>query len=209
MPHNLAMVGEVFLAFLAIGVAYLLGSIPSAYIVGRWLKGLDIREAGDGRLGAAAIYRRVGIAGSIIVAIMDVGKGVAAVLIAQRLGLPLPVVLLAGLAVVVGHNWSIFLQFKGGKGALATCGVLASLMLWQLLVAIAVGSIAFIIIRKTGKSTGVLLCFLALLNLFTGSLILLVIMPILISVPMVLKHISMPKEDVAVMASVKSRGEEG
>lgn len=200
------MVGDVFLALLVIAIAYLLGSIPSAYIVGRWLRGLDIREAGDGRLGAAATYRRVGIAGSIIVGIIDVGKGVAAVLIAQRLGLPLPVVLLAGLAVVVGHNWSIFLQFKGGKGALATCGVLASLMLWQLLAAIAVGSIALIITRKTGKSTGVLLCFLALLNLFTGSLILLVIMPILISVPMVLKHISMPKADAAVVANIESTG---
>lgn len=200
------MVGEITLALLAIAIAYLLGSIPSAYIVGRWLKGLDIREAGDGRLGAAATYRRVGIAGSIIVGIIDVGKGVAAVLIAQRLGLPLPVVLMAGLAVVVGHNWSIFLQFKGGKGALATCGVLASLMLWQLLAAIAVGSIALIITRKTGKSTGVLFCFLALLNLFTGSLILLVIMPILISVPMVLKHISMPKTDAAVVANIESTG---
>lgn len=203
------MVGEIALAFLVIGVAYLLGSIPSAYIIGRWLKGLDIREAGDGRLGAAVIYRRVGLVGGLIVAIMDVGKGVAAVLLVQRLGLPLPAVLLAGLAVVVGHNWSIFLHFKGGKGALTTYGVLVSLMFWQFFAALAVGSIAFIITRKTGMSTGVLFCFLALLNLFTGSLILLVITPILFSVPMVLKHISMPKEDAAVMADVESQAEEG
>jgi len=203
------MVGDVFLALLVIGVAYLLGSIPSAYIVGRWLKGVDIREVGDGRLGATAAYRRVGLVGGLIVALIDVSKGVASVLLAQRLGLPLPVVLLAGLAVVVGHNWSIFLHFKGGKGALTTYGVLVSLMFWQFFAALAVGSMAFIITRKTGMSTGVLFCFLAFLNLFTGSLILLVITPILISVPMVLKHISMPKEDAAVMADVESQAEEG
>lgn len=198
------MVGEIALAFLVIGVAYLLGSIPFAYLIGRWLKGIDVREAGDGRLGATAVYRRVGFLGGLIVALMDVAKGVAVVLIAKMLGLPLAVVIIAGLAVVVGHNWSIFLQFKGGKGAFTTYAVLVSLMFWQFFAALAVGSIAFIITKKTGFSTGVLFCFLALLNLFTGSLILLVITPILIAVPMVLKHISMPKEDAAVMADVES-----
>ena len=201
------MVGEIFLALLVIGVAYLLGSIPFAYLIGRWLKGIDLREAGDGRLGATFAYRRVGFVGGLIVALMDVGKGVAVVLIAKMLGLPLAVVIIAGLAVVVGHNWSIFLQFKGGKGAFTTYAVLVSLMFWQFFAALAVGSIAFFITRKTGMSTGVLFCFLALLNLFTGSLILLVITPILIAVPMVLKHISMPKEDVAVMAGVESQKE--
>ena len=203
------MVGEIFLVLLAIGVAYLLGSIPSAYLIGSWLKGIDIREAGDGRLGATTAYRRVGFLGGLIVALIDVVKGVVVVLIAQRLGLPLAVVIIAGLAVVVGHNWSIFLHFKGGKGALTTYGVLVSLMFWQFSAALAIGSIAFIITKKTGLSTGVLFCFLALLNLFTGSLIVLVITPILIAVPMVLKHISMPKEDVAVMAGVEHQSEEG
>jgi len=203
------MVGEIFLALLAVGVAYLLGSIPSAYLIGRWLKGLDLREAGDGRMGAALTYRRVGLTGSIIVAIMDVGKGLAAVLIAKMLGLPLAVVVVAGLAVVVGHNWSLFLQFKGGKGALATYGVLLALMFWQLLAAMAVAGIVLLITNnKTGFSTAVMLCFLALLNLFTGSDIVLVITPILISVPMVLKHIYMPKTDMAVVAGIKSQREE-
>jgi glycerol-3-phosphate acyltransferase PlsY len=203
------MVGEIFLALLAVGVAYLLGSIPSAYLIGRWLKGLDIREAGDGRLGAAMTYRRVGLTGSIIVAIIDVGKGAAAVLIAKALGLPLAVVIVAGLAVVVGHNWSLFLRFKGGKGALVTFGVLVTLMFWQLIAAMAIAGIALIFTNnKTGFSTGVVFCFLALLNLFTGSPIELVIVPILLAVPMVLKHLYMPKEEVAVVAGVESQREE-
>jgi len=187
------MVSDIILVLLVIAIAYLLGSIPSAYIVSRLMKGVDIREAGDGRLGAAATYRRVGLAGGIIVGLMDLGKGAAAVLLAQELGLPLPVVLLAGLAVVVGHNWSIFLHFKGGKGALTTYGVLISLMFWEFLIALALGGVFYLITHKTGMSTGILFGFLSLINWITGSLILLIILPVFISLPMVLKHISMPK----------------
>jgi glycerol-3-phosphate acyltransferase PlsY len=191
------MVNEIALASLVIVTAYLLGSIPSAYLVGRLLKGLDIREAGDGRLGATATYRRVGLTGAIIVGLMDLAKGAAAVLLAQGLGLPLFVVLLAGVAVVVGHNWSVFLRFKGGKGALTIYGVLASLMFWQLLIALALGGIFYLITHKTGMSTGILLGFLSLINLITGSLILLIMLPLFISLPMVLKHITMPKTKTA------------
>jgi glycerol-3-phosphate acyltransferase PlsY len=204
------MIGEILLALPAVAAAYLLGSIPSAYLIGRWLKGLDLRKAGDGRLGAALTRRRVGLGGSIIVAIMDVGKGVAAVYLAKALGLPLGVVAVAGLAAVVGHNWSLFLRFKGGKGALVTFGVLASLMFWPLLAAMAISGIALIFTNgKTGFASGVAFFSLALLNLFTGSAMVLVITPILLAVPMVLKHISMPKEDVAVMAGVEHQSEEG
>jgi glycerol-3-phosphate acyltransferase PlsY len=205
------MVGEVFLALLAISVAYLLGSIPSAYLIGRWFKGIDLREDGDGRMGTALTRRRVGLFGSIIVAFMDFGKGVAAVMLVKTLGLPIGVVVAAGLAVVVGHNWSLFLQFKGGKGAMTTYGVLASLMFWQLIAAMAVAGIALLVTNnKTGFSTGVMFGFLALFNLFIGSAMVLVITPILLAVPMVLKHISMPKADATVVAEVESqRSEEG
>jgi glycerol-3-phosphate acyltransferase PlsY len=203
------MVVEILLILLAVGVAYLLGSIPSAYLIGRWLKGLDLREDGDGRMGAALTRRRVGLGASIIVSFMDFGKGVAAVLLAKALGLPLPVVIAAGLAVVVGHNWSLFIQFKGGKGAMTTYGVLASLMLWPLLTAMAISGIALIFTNnRTGFSTGVLFGFLALFNLFTGSAILLVITPLLLSVPMILKNLTMSRAEVAVMADVK-RQEQG
>ncbi len=202
------MFSDIALALLVIAIAYLLGSIPSAYIVGRLLKGLDIREVGDGRLGAAATYRRVGLAGGIIVGLTDLAKGAAAVLLAQFLELPLPIVLLAGLAVVVGHNWSIFLHFKGGKGALTIYGVLASLMFWQLLIALALGGIFYLITHKTGMSTGILLGFLSLINLITGSLILFIILPIFIPLPMVLKHIFTPKVSAAAVATIENQGNE-
>jgi glycerol-3-phosphate acyltransferase PlsY len=187
------MAGDIALVLLVIAIAYLLGSIPSAYIVGRLLKGLDIREVGDGHIGMAATFRRVGLVGAIIVGIMDVGKGAVAVLLAQKLGLPLLIVLLAGLTVVGGHNWSIFLRFKGGKGALTTYGVLVSLMFWQFLIALALAAVLYFITHKSGMSTGILFGFLSLISWLAGSLILLSILPLLMSVPMVLKHIFMPK----------------
>jgi glycerol-3-phosphate acyltransferase PlsY len=202
------MVGQIVLIVLAIGIAYLLGSIPSAYLVGRWLKGIDMREVGDGRMGMAETYRRVGVAGASIVFFMDVGKGLAAMMLAKLLGLPLGVLIFVGLAAVVGHNWSIFMQFKGGKGALTTYGVLASVMFWQLWVGLAVGGIALLIIHKTGFSTGILFCAMAVLNLIIGSAILLVIFPLVISLPMFVKHISMPKPDTAAAGVEGHSGED-
>jgi glycerol-3-phosphate acyltransferase PlsY len=203
------MVGDIILVLLVLAIAYLLGSIPSAYIVGRLVKGIDIREIGDGRIGAAAAFRRVGFAGGLTVAFMDLAKGAAAVLLAQGLGLPLPVVLLAGLTVVVGHNWSIFLHFAGGKGALAIYGVLASLMLWQFLIALALGGVLYFIAHKAGLSTAFVLGSLFFINLFTGSLIWLAIFPVFISAPMVLKHIFMPKAGVATTASIENLENKG
>ena len=200
------MVGDIALVLLVLAIAYLLGSIPSAYIVGRLMKGLDIREVGDGRMGAAAAYRRVGLVGFLTVTFMDLSKGAAAVLLAQGLELPLPVVLLTALAVVAGHNWSIFLHFTGGKGALTIYGVLASLMFWQFLIALALGGVSYFIAHRAGLSTAFVLGSLSLINLLTGSLILLVILPVLISAPMVLKHISMPKAGAAAKAAIESPG---
>ncbi len=200
------MAGDAALIVLVIAIAYLLGSIPSAYIVGRLMKGLDIREVGDGRLGAAAVYRRVGFAGGLIVGFMDLTKGAMAVLLAQNLGLPLPAVLIVGITVVAGHNWSIFLHFKGGKGALATYGVLASLLFWQLLVALALGAVVYFCTHKSGLTTGVLLGFLSFLSWLTGSEVLLTILPILIALPMVLKHIFMPKAEAVVVAPIQKLG---
>lgn len=200
------MASDIILVLLVISIAYLLGSIPSAYIVGQLLKGLDIREVGDGRMGAAAALRRVGLAGGLIVGLMDLTKGAMAVLLAQELGLPLFIVFLAGLTVVVGHNWSIFLHFKGGKGALTIYGVLASLMFWEFFIALAIGGLSYLITHKTGMSTGILFGSLSLINLLTGGLILLTILPLLISLPMILKHISMPKAGAAAVANIESTG---
>jgi len=124
---------------IAVFIAYLLGSIPSAYIVTRIKTGKDIRKLGGGNAGARNVFHEVGLWAAVVVGIVDVGKGAGAVAIAQLLvGDAKFFVMAAGLAVVAGHIWSVFLKFTGGNGIATTIGVLAVLMPLELLIALAV-----------------------------------------------------------------------
>jgi glycerol-3-phosphate acyltransferase PlsY len=132
-------VNEVITGIVAIIIAYLLGSINSAYIVTRLVNGKDIRQLGGGNAGGRNVFREVGFAAAVPVAIFDIGKGVASAFIAYRLlEVPLyeihPFILLAGIAAIAGHIWSIYLKFTGGNGLSTTIGVLAMIMPWALLV---------------------------------------------------------------------------
>ena len=114
---------------LGIILSYLLGSIPTAYIAGRLYKKIDIREHGSGNVGATNVFRVLGKEAGIIVLVIDILKGLLAVsVLANILGLTevWQRVVLA-LAAVSGHNWTIFLQFKGGKGMATSLGVLIGL----------------------------------------------------------------------------------
>lgn len=176
------------ITLLIIPIAYLLGSIPSAYIVGRLLKGIDIRDVGDGRIGTSYSFRRLGFTGGMTVAFMDFGKGVTAVLLAQSLTDELAIVLLASLVVVVGHNWSVFLHFQGGKGAATTYGVLASLIFWQLLIGLVTAGIVYFFTHKAGLATGIMFGTLPLVLWIYGASISVVTFPAFLSLPMLLKH---------------------
>jgi len=118
------IVKEIF----AIIIGYLLGSIPSAYIVTHLATGKDIRQMGGGNVGGQNVHREVGAWPALAVGIVDLSKGAAAVAIAHwLLNLPLVFVLLTGLAAVIGHNWMVWLKFSGGKGMGATIGALSVL----------------------------------------------------------------------------------
>jgi glycerol-3-phosphate acyltransferase PlsY len=110
-------------------LAYLIGSIPVAYIFGRLLKNIDIREYGSGNMGATNAFRVLGKGPGSVVLILDIIKGIIPVtLLANAFGLrdPWSLVIIA-VAAVVGHNWTVFLGFKGGKGMATSLGVLIGL----------------------------------------------------------------------------------
>jgi glycerol-3-phosphate acyltransferase PlsY len=114
---------------IAVVLGYLLGSIPTAYIVTRLAKGEDVRRLGGGNVGGLNVYREVGLLPAVVVAVVDLGKGAAAVAIAYwLLDLSVPFVLAAALAAVVGHNWMVWLKFSGGKGMGAAIGGLFVLL---------------------------------------------------------------------------------
>ena len=116
------------MSWLVIIIGYILGSIPTAYIAGRLLKGEDIRRMGDENSGAANVYRELGGRAGITVGVIDATKGFLAVLIAQVSGVSQGIVLITGVAAVVGHNWPAFLGFRGGRGESTTIGVLLFLI---------------------------------------------------------------------------------
>ena len=120
--------------------AYLLGSIPTSYLVGR-LKGIDLRRHGSGNLGGTNVYRVMGAAAAVPVVVVDVGKGfVPAYFFPAWDGTSVPgLALLYGVGAIAGHVWSVWMKFRGGKGvatgggviiALAPTAALISLLVW-------------------------------------------------------------------------------
>jgi glycerol-3-phosphate acyltransferase PlsY len=114
------------MAFIIAG-AYLIGSVPFALILARRWGGADLRRLGSGNLGAANVLRTAGVRAGVVVALLDVAKGVASVLLAQRLAGGGAAPAAAGLAAVIGHVYPIWLGFRGGKGVATAAGVFAML----------------------------------------------------------------------------------
>ena len=131
---------DIILAFvLSIVVSYLLGCIPSAYLIGRAMKGVDIRQVGSKNMGAMNTLYVVGFWPGIGVLACDIGKGLLALLLSYWIAvyvfpvpgdMVVPVEMAAGVAVILGHDFPVFLRFKGGKGGATTIGVLAFLLPW-------------------------------------------------------------------------------
>jgi glycerol-3-phosphate acyltransferase PlsY len=112
-------------------LCYLIGSIPSGMILARRLKGVDLRLHGSGNVGATNAFRALGLAGGILVLVADLLKGFLAVKLAVLAMVPdflaHVTTVACGLAAIAGHNWSLFMRFRGGKGVATSFGVLLGL----------------------------------------------------------------------------------
>jgi glycerol-3-phosphate acyltransferase PlsY len=117
-------------SILLIVAGYLLGSVSASYVVARLLGGKDLRQYGSGSLGGSMVWEHVGRWAIVPVVLFDIGKGALPTFLGLYLGLGLPVAAVAGMAAVVGHNWSIFLRFTGGRGLGTFEGVLLVLFPW-------------------------------------------------------------------------------
>jgi len=118
---------------------YILGSLPFAVIFSRLFKNVDIRRVGTGNPGAANVFRQVGAVPGILTWLFDTGKGVAAMILSRELlGLSGYWIALVGTAAVAGHCWSVFLLFRGGKGAAASGAVLLYFVPKLFLIAVAI-----------------------------------------------------------------------
>lgn len=118
----------------AVIAAYIIGSIPTSYLVGR-AKGVDVRKEGSGNVGTTNVLRLAGKLPALIVLIVDILKGVIPVTLIASLfynrNMPIDFgvfSVLLGISTIAGHNWSIFLRLKGGKGVATSCGVFMVLL---------------------------------------------------------------------------------
>ena len=123
---------------LAALLGYLLGALPFGLIIGRLTRGIDLREYGSHRTGATNALRTLGGPAAAAVFVLDVAKGVAAVLLARLLFADDPLVewaaAVAGFAAIVGHNWSVFIGFTGGRGVATSTGALAAMSPWTVVI---------------------------------------------------------------------------
>ena len=124
---------------LAVALAYLLGSVPFAYVLAR-RRGIDLRDVGSGNVGATNVLRTTGVRQAVLVICLDAVKGSFAVVLADRLAPGQATPVAAGLASVIGHVYPVWLGFRGGKGVATAAGVFAVLAP----VALAIAGVVFV-----------------------------------------------------------------
>jgi glycerol-3-phosphate acyltransferase PlsY len=158
---------SVILSLLCGVAGYVVGSIPFGFLIVKWVKGIDIRSQGSGRTGGTNVFRVAGFPAGIITALLDVGKGALTVLVVRQL---FPAAqgwaeALAGIGVVLGHNASVFIGFRGGAGGATSVGT--ALALWPLggLPALVAGLFTLFIIGYASLAT--ILSALAVALVFT------------------------------------------
>jgi len=149
---------------IAIIVGYVFGSFPAAYLAGRLRKGIDLRHVGSRNMGAMNVFYEVGPMDAVLVAMADLGKGIAAVLLVRWLSGVSPIasfdILRDGItatAAMLGHIFPVFLRFRGGKGAATAIGILMFLMPWAVPFLAIVFFVAVFITRNPTFSYSLLL----------------------------------------------------
>lgn len=138
-----------FLAVISLAVGmYVVGSVPTAYLVVRSVRGEDIREVGSRNVGALNAYRQLGTWAGITVLLVDTAKGILAVAAPRLLGLDDWVLFITTPPVVAGHNWPVFLNFRGGKGAAAIFGISLVIVPWLTVITAGPSILVMLLLRN-------------------------------------------------------------
>ena len=132
------MVGQALTAILCVAGSFLCGSVPWALLVGRWTRGIDVRDFGSGNIGATNAFRTLGARLGTLVLFLDIIKGTVPMLLALWLTWTSPLhdltLVLVALAAMLGHTYSPWVGFKGGKGFATGAGAVAVLTPWSVVV---------------------------------------------------------------------------
>lgn len=171
-------------------VSYLAGGIPTGYLVARRIQGIDIRRHGSGNPGTANVYRTLGAKAGAITLFVDALKGYLPVMAAKKIYPGMTgVLLLCGAAAIIGHDWTPFLGFRGGKGVATSAGVFLALMPKAMLAAIAVFALGVWLSGHISVGSMAASAALPLFNLLFGGTLLLTAMSAAASALILYKHI--------------------
>lgn len=187
-------------SFLAIPLGYVLGSIPSSLLISL-IFGVNILKEGDGHISATAVFRRLGLIPFLIAILLDVIKAMLAIYCAQLITEYQQIILITGLAAVVGHCWSIFIKFRGGLGATVIYSILFILLPIHFLIGGIVAIIILSITRKSSISTIILIVTVTILLLVqylsapNDNGLLLVLFPLVLLLIQYLKRLQISKSD--------------
>ena len=188
----------VFGYILTVVLGYLLGSIPSGFLMAK-TRGIDIRDIGSGNIGATNVFRALGTPAGVIVLLADAFKGWAAVALVSNLvcNWAYPEAgpqarewyhIIAGLAAVLGHNYTCWLYFKGGKGIATSAGVLVALVPWALLIILVVWIVVFALSRYVSLASIAASASLPLATWLTGCSSTLIIITTAMTLLAIYKH---------------------
>lgn len=178
--------------YLSIIISYLLGSVPFGYIITKFAKGVDIRKYGSGNIGATNVARVSGKWAGIVTLFLDILKGFIAVTV-----IPLLVVntgnfdlirIYCGVAVVLGHNWTVFLRFRGGKGVATSAGALIGLAPFVFLSSLCVWLVVFILSRYVSLASIIAAISLPLFLYLFGKSINLQVLGYIVAVVGIYRH---------------------
>jgi acyl phosphate:glycerol-3-phosphate acyltransferase len=158
---------DVVLGVAVVVTAYLMGAVPTGLLIARW-RGIDIRAAGSGNIGATNVLRAVGPVAALIVVLVDPLKGVLAVALPSWLALGPWWVSAAALAAVLGNVFNVFLRFRGGKGVATSLGVFAIIDPWVTLSAVAVFALTLTFGRMVSLASLVAVCSAPIMLLLLG-----------------------------------------
>jgi glycerol-3-phosphate acyltransferase PlsY len=137
MIVNFALSKPVLSIIFLLLFGYFFGSIPSGYLAGKWIKGIDLRQYGSGTVSGSMVWEHVAKWAVVPVGLFDIFKGAFPAWLGLRLAMGELAAMLAGFAAIVGHNWSIYLNFQGGRGFSPFLGELLVLFPWGLVIVLA------------------------------------------------------------------------
>lgn len=177
---------EMTTLILVLLAAYLIGSFPTALLYSRLRGRADIRALGDGNMGARNTRRQFGMRAGVLVALVDIVKGLLAVMLADLAGLPLAGLMLAGAAAILGHDFPLFARFKGGQGFAATTGVFMYLFPRPALIGLVIYFTVYLLTRSSDLAAGLAMGQLFLHEVLTDAplLTLVYIVGVLLFVPL-------------------------